>query len=426
MEKLPPNSLEAETAVLGSVVIDPDAIFRIPFLKPEMFYNTRNGAAFAAMLNLANKRESIDIITLQDALGNDAGFLIEAMTTVPTAINIVGYAKIVIEKAERRRLIAAATKIATAAFDETKEVGTLRDEAESAIMADASTESRTTNAKQNAAVFVDDLENNKEVGIKTGFYDLDRCIGGLEPEFGYWFCAAEKMGKTSFVSGISLNIARRGSVVVRFSLEMSAKQRTRRDISVMTKIPIISLKRKTLTADERQRAYKAAGELSRLSLIIDDTPGITPGHIRSTLNRVLMQYGRVDLVEVDYWQLMNSDDPKNNRVQELEDISRGLVHVIRDFKVPLIATAQVLSKTIDNRHDKRPLLSDVHGSAALAKDAYFISFLYRDEYYNPDTTDSPGVAELIVRAHRDGGAPNIKFVFDGPTAKFYNAQKLNF
>jgi replicative DNA helicase len=201
---------------------------------------------------------------------------------------------------------------------------------------------------------------------------------------------------------------------------MSAKQRTRRDVSALTGIPVKRLKQRNLTKHEWKLAMDAAGRISELKIITDETPAQNPSQIRAACNRVVSEYGRLDLIELDYFQLCQADKPTSNRVQDLEGISKELVTIIKDFDVPLIGTAQVTSKAIAQRATKEPDLTDVFGSSALLKDGYFISFIYRDEYYNPDTTTRPGQAELIVRAHRDGDTPRINLQFDGPTAQFRN------
>ena len=174
-----------------------------------------------------------------------------------------------------------------------------------------------------------------------------------------------------------------------------------------------------------QIAMETVGKLSETRMIIDDARGVTPSQIRATLHSTILKYGTVDLLEVDYFQLLEADKATSNRVSDLETISRKVVNIIGEFNVPMIMTAQVLSKSIDQRQEKRPNFSDIFGSSAPMKDAYFVSFLYRDEYYNPDTTSWPGEGELIVRAHRDGDTPTIGLVFDGPTATFKNKDYSN-
>jgi replicative DNA helicase len=186
----------------------------------------------------------------------------------------------------------------------------------------------------------------------------------------------------------------------------------------MTGLSVKALKTRQLTPSQMARAYEAAGKISKLKLITEQAPAQSPSQIRAACNRVISQYGRLDLIEIDYFQLCQADKPTSNRVQDLEEISKALVTIIKDFDVPLVGTAQVTSKAIAQRSNKEPDLTDVFGSSALLKDGYFISFIHRDEYYNPETTTRPGEADLIVRAHRDGDTPRIKLQFDGPTAVF--------
>lgn len=420
---LPPNNKEAEEALIGSALIDNDVLMQVQ-LSPHEFYSRALGDVWAAMLDLARAGRPVDYITLDEVLSKrEAGMtIIELMgflSVVPTSINAPHYAAIIRANSQRRQLLYLARKLENEATKDTP-VEMLISEAETGLIAIRQQErpGGLMTAKVNASQFLTALQSDAETAVPSYYLDFDRVTGGLEAGSVYWFCAAEKMGKTAFVSRISLQNALAHRVVVRFSLEMSARQRTRRDVAMITKIPINRLRKRELSEYEMNQAFAAAGRLSELSLIIDETPGTTPSQIRATLNRVLMDYGRVDLVEVDYFQLGEVDEPTKNRVADLETFSRQLAHIAREYRVPVIGTAQVLSKSIEQRADKRPYLSDVFGSSALAKDGYLVAFLYRDEYYNPDTTEMPGMAELIIRAHRDGSTAVIDLAFHGPTAEY--------
>lgn len=425
----PPHNIEAERALIGSALIDNDVLVQVQ-VKPTDFYQAFLGKVWGAMRDLVHAGKSADIITLPEVLTKrdiclQPGFLIDLVAGVPTSINAPDYADIIRADAQRRAVIRLSQKAATDAYNGAQPIDDLLADTERALLEvrQKDTSTRLTKAKQNASQFITDLQSDKITTVPTHYLDLDRAIGGLEKGSVYWFCAAEKMGKTAFVSRISLHNALNRLVVVRFSLEMSARQRTRRDIAMMTKIPITALKQKHLTKEQWAKAFEAAGRLSECALIIDETPGIKPAQMRASLNRVLMDYGRIDLIEYDYFQLGEADTPSKNRVTDLEYISRQMANIAREYDAPVIGTAQVLSKAIDNRSNKRPLLSDVHGSAALAKDGYMIAFLYRDEYYNPDSTDTPNQGELMIRAHRDGDTPTIGLYFDGPTAEYRNLKK---
>lgn len=424
---LPPHNETAERALLGSALIDPDVLLQLD-IKPDDFYRADYGATWAAMLDLVAAQKSVDIITVPEVLQKrgvtlPTAELIGLLAEVPTSINAPDYADVVRANAQRRALINLAARMTTAAYNDAGSVETIISDAETALIAVRQGEERgwLTTAQQNAGQFLDDLQAEETSTIPTYYLDLDRAIGGLEPGAVYWFCAAEKMGKTSFVSHISLRNALAGRVVLRFSLEMSARQRTRRDIAMMTGLSIEQLKRRELTSAQMSQAMAAAGRLSEAPLRIDETPGITPSKMRASLNRVLMDYGRIDLIELDYFQLGEVDKPTANRVSDLETYSRNIAQIAREYAVPIVGTAQVLSKSIEQRSDKRPYLSDVFGSSALAKDGYLIAFLYRDEYYNPDTTEMPNTAELIIRAHRDGSPGVIMLNFHPATSSFRNA-----
>lgn len=433
-ERLPPSSEDLEQAVLGSLLIDPSAVNDVAhIIHEDMFYRVTNRQIYAAIMELWRKHEPIDYVLLTEllaqkgqleAIGGEP-YVIGLLQIVPTSINARHYAGVIKELYTRRQLIQAARVITTTAYDTGKEIEDVTREAETAVLSirTGMSNDRMVHAGIVASQFIDDLQGDEPVGIPTGYIDLDRCIGGLEPQNGYWFCAAEKMGKTSFVNWISLSNALAGRVVIRFSLEMSAKQRMRRDIAALTGIPVKALKTRDLQDREWPIVMDTVGQLSNLHMITDDTPSQNPNHIRSVCNRVMAEYGRIDLIELDYFQLCTADKPSNNEVQNLEQISKQMVAIVKDFNIPLIGTAQVTSKAIDQRGNKEPHLSDVFGSTALIKDGYFVGFIYRDEYYNPDTTERPGEADLIVRAHRDGDTPRIRLQFDGPTALFRNLAK---
>jgi replicative DNA helicase len=427
-DRMPPHNTEAERALIGSAMFDNDVILSVK-LSPADFYNQSLGQVWGAIVALVNGGKAADLITMDEVikkrkLSVTIPDLIGMTNEVPTALNAPDYAAIIKANAQRRALIKLSTTTANSAYDEAGAVDGIINQAERGLIEIRQNEtvSHLTRPPQNASTFIDELQSEETTTVPTYYRDFDRLIGGLEQGSLYWFPAAEKMGKTSFVSRISLHNALNGRVVIRFSLEMSAKQRTRRDISMMTGIPITKLKRRDLTAEEMQRAFDAAGRLSQSALIIDQTPGVTPSQMRATINRVLLDYGRLDLIELDYFQLGDIDKPTANRVSDLETYSRNIAHIAREYSVPFIGTAQVLSKSIEQRGDKRPYLSDVFGSSALAKDGYMIAFIYRDEYYNPDTTERPNQGELIIRAHRDGDTPTIRLYFDGPTAQYRDLQ----
>lgn len=431
---LPPHNEEAEQAVLGSLMIDPSAVTDVAhIITADMFYRVANRQIYQTILDLWRQHEPIDYLLIRDLLDRNGQldgvggdyYLAGLAGIVPTAINARHYAEVIKEAHTRRQLITTASAIAKSAYDESLAIDDVTRDAETAVLAVRGNMSndRMVHAGTVASQFLDDLQSDKPIGIPSGYLDLDRCIGGLEPGNGYWFCGAEKMGKTSFINRISLTNALAGKVVIRFSLEMTAKQRMRRDVAILTGISVKALKTKLLADHQWTVALDAVGKLSNLHLITDDTPAQCPSHIRSVCNRVMAEYGRIDLIELDYFQLCQADKPTSNYVADLMTISSQLVAIVKDFNVPLVGTAQVTSKQIDMRNNKEPHLSDVYGSTALIKDGYFISFIYRDEYYNPDTTQRPGEADLIVRAHRDGDTPRIALQFDGPTAQFRNLSR---
>lgn len=431
------HNQEAENGVLGSILRDTGKLNEvIGNLRPEQFYREANGRIYRAMLNLYERSEPIDTITVTAELirnghGKDKEggerYLYWLQSIVPAGANITAYALIVEENATRRGLIKTANQLSEMAYRVDEPIMDLLNEAETAVLSlqKGKTSDLLVTQDEVASAFIDDLLRDDPPGLATGYMDLDRLIGGLEPGCGYWFCAAEKIGKTSFVNGISLANARKGKVVLRISAEMDAKLRMRRDVAAITRIPIEKLKRRDLTEQERNDAFAAVELLRSLPLVTAEKPGIRPHEVKAALNQAYRKYGQVDLIEVDYWQKLEPDRGRDNNSGELEEISKALHNIIKDRRmaVPLIGTAQVLSKAISQRQNKRPQESDVFGSSSLMKDAYLMAYLYRDDYYNPDTTQRPNIAEVDVRLHRDGPTGVIDLYWHGPTATFRNLQR---
>lgn len=430
-----PHNKEAEESILGCILIDNDAFLRVhDVITHHSFYIGQYGRIYETICQMIRAGTAVDILTLpveleRQGIEHSPSELIRLINIVPTAINARSYARQVRDLDARRRLIREANKIVTEAYNGEQSVDELLADAETAVSSIllSETDDRLIYPQQLANDFIDELNSDEPVGLSTGYADLDRMIGGLEKQSVYIFAAAEKMGKTAFVNGISLhNALYQDKVVLRASLEMSAKQRMRRDVSRLSKLSISQLKQRYLNEAEMKQAYECVAKINECRLAIDDRGALRPSQLRMSMSRVLMRYGRLDLVEVDYFQLMEPDDKNSNRVNELDSISRSIAQLAKGFDVPIVMTAQVVSKSIDTRKEKRPHLSDVYGSSSLQRDAYFIAFIYRDEYYNPDTTERPGIAEVIIRAHRDGATGQVDLYFNGPTASFRNLERKEF
>ncbi len=438
IERLPPHSYEAEEAVLGALLIDPDAIFDVAgFLKPDAFYRQQNRWIYEAILSLNDRRDPIDLITLTEELrrsdqleevGGEA-YIISLLNTVPTSVNARSYGRVVESASTRRKLISAAGTIANLAFDEGEDITVVIDRAEQTLF--GVSEQRTTRDLVPVNLIANDfLERIEElnargedvIGVPTGFNDLDRMLGGLNKSDLLILAARPGMGKTALQNAIALNAARRhGKRVAIFNLEMSGEQLVQRMIASETRIDSQRLRRGKLHEHEWPIFMEAIGRLSETKIFIDDTPALTPMQLRTKCRRLYAEHG-LDLIVIDYLQLMQANFTNNNRVQEISEISRGLKTLARELDVPVLAAAQ-LSRAVEQRQDKHPQLSDLRDSGSIEQDADIVMFIYRDEYYNPETTERPNIAELSIAKHRNGPTGTIDLFWHGKLATFRNLQR---
>lgn len=439
IERLPPHSQEAEEAVLGSLLIDPDALYEVSnFLRPEAFYRTANKWIYESILSLSERREPLDFVTLTEELrrreqleevGGEA-YVIGLINAVPTAINARNYGKLVEAAALRRKLIGAAGTIANLAYDEAEDINVVIDRSETTLF--SISEQRTTRdlvpVKQIAGEYLDRIQRLMEqgddiVGVPTGFTDLDRLLGGFNRSDLLIFASRPGMGKTSFQNAIALTAALRyGKRIAIFNLEMSGEQLVQRMIAAETRIDIQRLRRGQLHEHEMPIFMEAIGRLSEARIFIDDTPSITPNQLRTKCRRLYAEHG-LDLVIIDYLQLMTVERSSgNNRVMEISEISRSLKGLARELDVPVLAAAQ-LSRAVEQRQDKHPQLSDLRDSGSIEQDADIVMFLYRDEYYNPDTTERPNIAEISIAKHRNGPTGTIDLYWHSKLATFRNLQR---
>lgn len=438
VDRLPPHSVEAEEAVLGSLLIDPDAILEVAsFLKPEAFYREQNKWIYQAILDLHEARDPLDFITLADTLRKrdqleDAGgeaYLISLLNAVPTSVNARSYGRIVEAAAVRRRMLTAASSIANLAYDEDENVNVILDRAEQALF--SISEERTTRdlvpVRDIARAYLDRVEElhargDEMIGVPSGFTDVDKMLGGLNKSDLLIVAARPGMGKTSFLLGMALHAGlRHGKRIAMFNLEMSGEQLVQRMIAAETRIDSQRLRRGQLYENEWPIFLESVGRLSEMRVFIDDTPGVTPLQLRTKCRRLYAEHG-LDLVMVDYLQLMQAEYTTNNRVQEISEISRSLKGLARELDVPVV-TASQLSRAVENRQEKRPQLSDLRDSGSIEQDADIVMFIYRDEYYNPETTDRPNIAEINVAKHRNGPTGAIDLYWHGKLATFRNLQR---
>lgn len=441
----PPQSLEAEQAVLGAILLDSDVFISVlEYVSADDFYSRANQLIFEAMEELNRDDEAIDALTVQQKLNNmhmleNVGgyeYIFQLANDTPTAANAEYYARIVEEKSLLRKLIQASNKIARESFEQEESVSVILDEAEKSILNVAENRNRNGFIHIRDVVFesmqnLDDLSKNGQdvTGIPTGYPDLDAMTAGLQPEELIILAARPAVGKTAFALNIAQNVAtKQDGVVAVFSLEMGAGSLVNRMICAEGSINAGHLRTGQLTEDEWSDLIVASGALSEADIYIDDTPGIRVTEIRSKSRRLLKERGRLDLIVIDYLQLIEGSGKRNeNRQQEVSDISRQLKKIAKELHVPVIALSQ-LSRGVEQRQDKRPVLSDIRESGSIEQDADIVAFLYRDDYYERgegEEDDGGGeprlednIVEVIIEKNRSGARGTVKLIFTKEFNKF--------
>ena len=433
-QRIPPQNVEAEQAVLGAMLLSHDAVIvAMEKLQSQDFYRDVHRIIFEAMEHLHRENKEIDVITLPDELNrmnklDDVGgleYVLNLPNLVGSAANIEYYANIVAEKALARNLISTCTELTTEAYDGQKETEALLDDAERRILQLSDTKNRGDFASVGAVVEVTldkitKLYENKAglTGLPTGFRDLDRMTSGLQPSDLILVAARPSMGKTAFTLNIAQNVGvRQHKTVAFFSLEMSQEQLVQRLLCQIAHIDSQKLRTGQLNSDEEwTRLTDACDKLYESPIYIDDTPGISVAEMRSKARRLKSEHG-LDLIIVDYLQLMQGRNAES-RQQEISEISRSLKALARELKVPLIALSQ-LSRSVDSRQDKRPMLSDLRESGALEQDADIVSFLYREDYYDKET-ENQHITKVILAKHRNGPVGSVKLYFKNEFTLFLN------
>lgn len=433
-QRIPPQNVEAEQAVLGAMLLSHDAVIvAMEKLQSQDFYRDVHRIIFEAMEHLHRENKEIDVITLPDELKrmkklDDVGgleYVLNLPNLVGSAANIEYYANIVAEKALARNLISTCTELTTEAYDGQKETEALLDDAERRILQLSDTKNRGDFASVGAVVEVTldkitKLYENKAglTGLPTGFRDLDRMTSGLQPSDLILVAARPSMGKTAFTLNIAQNVGvRQHKTVAFFSLEMSQEQLVQRLLCQIAHIDSQKLRTGQLNSDEEwTRLTDACDKLYESPIYIDDTPGISVAEMRSKARRLKSEHG-LDLIIVDYLQLMQGRNAES-RQQEISEISRSIKALARELKVPLIALSQ-LSRSVESRQDKRPMLSDLRESGALEQDADIVSFLYREDYYDKET-ENQHITEVILAKHRNGPVGSVKLYFKNEFTLFLN------
>lgn len=437
LEKTPPQDLEAERAVLGSLLLSKDALERAAErLNASDFYKVGHQVIFGAMQDLFRDHEPVDLVTVTSkirALGKldepEVGgvtYLTELANVVPTAANANHYIHMVEEKAHLRKLIKAATEVAQMGYEQKEDVNQIIDRAQQKMM-DVAADRTTGEFSELKDVLGETFENITKLaeaggsvtGISSGFRDLDKMTAGLQKSDLILIAARPSMGKTAFVLNIAQHVATNAKMnVAIFSLEMSKQQLVQRILCAESWVDASRLRTGQLQSQDWDRLMKGISRLERAEIYIDDTPGITVGELRSKSRRLKLEKG-LDLLIIDYLQLMSgSSSGKNgeNRQQEISEISRSLKILARDLQIPIIALSQ-LSRGVEARQSKRPMLSDLRESGSLEQDADIVAFLYRDDYYNEDSEEK-GLAELILAKHRNGPVGSIKMFFKREYTRF--------
>jgi replicative DNA helicase len=434
----PPHSLDAETALLGAILLSEKPMYQYVVtdnLRPDDFYRPRHQLVFGSMLALFDQGEAIDVLTvtehmraagtLEEAGGQTA---VEVLTASPPDIaNLRQYGQIVKDLSLLRKLLAATYEIQSSVHSHEAAPRDLVERAERIVLEVAHAD-HTKDFRAISDVLHIELEKLEELsrgdaeltGTPSGFTDLDTITGGFQPGALIVLAARPGMGKSCLVTNIAENAAiKHGKPVLLFSLEMSESELAQRFIASQASSPRDDLRKGRVRAEAWPRVLKAANELSEAPLFVDDSSDISVLEIRAKCRRMYAQHGGLGLVIIDYLQLLRADGRIENRVEQIGQMSRGMKVLAQELKVPVIALSQ-LNRGVESRTDKKPMLSDLRESGSIEQDADMVMFIYRDEYYNPEDTDRPGEADLIIAKNRSGALTDVQLTFVGKYPKFMN------
>ncbi|MDQ0228136.1 replicative DNA helicase [Metabacillus niabensis] len=436
-DRIPPQNIEAEQAVLGAIFLQPSSLtLASELLIPEDFYRAAHQRIYNAMLELSDKGEPVDLVTVTAELADanlleevgGVSYLTDLANSVPTAANIEYYGKIVEEKSILRRLIRTATTIAQDGYTREDEVEVLLNEAEKTIMEVA--QRKNAGAFQNIKDVLVQTYDNIELlhdrkgditGIPTGFTELDKMTAGFQRNDLIIVAARPSVGKTAFALNIAQNVATKTDEnVAIFSLEMGADQLVMRMLCAEGNIDAQRLRTGSLTPEDWGKLTMAMGSLSNSGIYIDDTPGIRVSEIRAKCRRLKQESG-LGMVLIDYLQLIQGSGRTDNRQQEVSEISRTLKELARELKVPVIALSQ-LSRGVEQRQDKRPMMSDIRESGSIEQDADIVAFLYRDDYYDKES-ENKNIIEIIIAKQRNGPVGTVSLAFVKEYNKFVNLER---
>ncbi|HJC14988.1 MAG TPA: replicative DNA helicase [Candidatus Fusicatenibacter intestinigallinarum] len=438
IKRILPHSIEAEQSVIGSMLMGREAIMAASeMLTSDDFYQHQYGVIFDAMVELFNEGKPVDLVTLQNRLKEkdlppeitSMEFVRDLLNAVPTSANVRHYATIVSEKAVLRRLIRLSEEIENECYLNKEPVEVILEETEKRMF-QLLQQRNSGDYVPIRQVVMNTLENIERAsktkgsvtGLPTGFTDLDYKTSGLQPSDFILIAARPSMGKTAFVLNIAQYMAfKKDKAVAIFSLEMSREQLMNRLFSMESKVDSQNLRTGNLKDEDWSKLIESAGMIGESKLIIDDTPGISIGELRSKCRKYKLEHG-LDIVIIDYLQLMTGSGRRtDSRQQEISDISRALKALARELNVPVVALSQ-LSRAVEQRTDHRPMLSDLRESGAIEQDADVVMFIYRDDYYNKDSEDK-GIAEIIIAKQRNGPIGTVNLVWLPDYTKFANIQR---
>ena len=435
LEKVPPQNLEAEMSVLGSMLMEEEAIAQaIEFLEEESFYHKAHRKTFSAILSLYDKGRAVDLVTLTERLRKQgdleevggAAYLTSLINSVPTAANVEYYARIVQEKAILRNLINTATQIVVESYSDRQEVDLFLDKVESLVFNISQRRIRRdfVSVKElihDSIELAETLTQRKQLvtGLPTGFTDFDTLTSGLQPSDLIIVAGRPSMGKSSLAINIALHVGVEKKVPVAFfSMEMSKEQLVQRMLCSEARVDAHKLRTGFLKSSAFTHLTNAAGRLAESPIFIDDSPGISSLEVRAKARR-LKSKENIGLIIIDYLQLMQGGFKAENRQQEISEISRSLKSLARELNIPVIALSQ-LSRAVESREPPRPRLADLRESGAIEQDADLVAFLYREEYYKKETDENRGIAELNIAKQRNGPVGAIKLIFIKECTRFEN------
>jgi replicative DNA helicase len=436
IKKILPHSLEAEQSVIGSMIMDKDAILvASDVINSSDFYERQHGILFDTMLELFNEGKPVDLVTLQNRLKekdvppqiSSLEFIRDLVSSVPTSANVKYYAQIVRDKAVLRRLIKVAEETANDCYLDKENLDTILEKTEKEVfnISQNRGSKEFTDIRDIVLRSIDSIEaasKNKGsvTGIATGFYDLDYKTAGLQPSDLILIAARPSMGKTAFALNIAEYVALRLNISTAiFSLEMSQDQLAKRILAMNSRVDSQNIRTGNLSPDEWASLMESARIIGNSNLIIDDTSSISVSELRSKCRKLKLEKN-LGLVIVDYLQLMSGNRRSESRQQEISEISRSLKALAREINVPVVALSQ-LSRAVEQRPDKRPMLSDLRESGAIEQDADVVMFIYRDDYYHLDS-EEPGVTEIIIGKQRNGPTGTIKLAWIAQNMKFANRE----